>query len=57
VRSFVGPALTTIRPTILHSITIMVAALAADIMDMDKAECSLPVRHLRRQDNKTYAFE
>jgi hypothetical protein len=34
---------------------------AADIMDMDKAECPisriLPVRHPRFRDNNNYAFE
>jgi hypothetical protein len=37
------------------------AVLAADIMDMDKAERSisriLPVRHPRCRDNNSYAFE
>jgi hypothetical protein len=36
-------------------------AVAADVMDMDKAECSisriLPVRHPRCRDNNNYAFE
>jgi hypothetical protein len=53
---------TKVRQTILHRITdIMAAAVAADVMDMDKAECSisriLPVRHPRCQDNNNYAFE
>jgi hypothetical protein len=53
---------TEIRQTILHSITdIMGAAVAADVMDMDKAGCSisriLPVRHPRCRDNNNYAFE
>jgi hypothetical protein len=34
--------------------------VVADVMDMDKAECSisriLPVRHPRYRDNNTYAF-
>jgi hypothetical protein len=36
-------ALTTIRQTTLHSITDIMAAVlaAADVMDMDKAECSI----------------
>ena len=50
---------TEVLQLILHSITdIMVAA--ADVMDMDKAECSinriLPVRHPRCRDNHTEAF-
>jgi hypothetical protein len=55
-------ALTTIRQTTLHSITDNMAAVlaAADVMDMDKAECSisriLPVRHPRYRDNNTCAF-
>jgi uncharacterized membrane protein YjjP (DUF1212 family) len=55
---------TKVRQTTLHSITdIMevVAVVAADIMDMDKAECSisriLPVRHPRCRDNNNYPFE
>jgi hypothetical protein len=53
---------TKIRQPILHSITdIMAAAAAADVMDMDKAECSisriLPVRHPRCRENNDYAFE
>jgi len=55
------PALTTIRQTILRSITgITVVVVAADIMDMDKEECSisriLPVRHPRCRDSNNYAF-
>jgi len=51
---------TKIRKPILHSITdIMVAA--ADVMDMDKAECSisriLPVRHPECRESNRYAFE
>ena len=50
---------TEVRQLILHSITDIMAA-AADVMDMDKAECSisriLPVRHPRYRDNNTYAF-
>jgi hypothetical protein len=63
VRSLALPVLTTkIRQPILHSITdIMAAVAAADVMDMDKAECSisriLPVRHPRYRDNNNYAFE
>jgi len=64
VRSLALPVLTTkIRQPILHSITDIMAAVvaAADVMDMDKAECSisriLPVRHLRYRDNNNYAFE
>jgi hypothetical protein len=63
VRFSALPVLTTkVRQPILHSITnIMVVAAAADVMDMDKAECSisrtLPVRHPRCQDNNNYAFE
>ena len=56
---------TTVRQPILHSINDIMAAVvvvaAADVMDMDKAECSisriLPVRHLRYRDNNNYAFE
>jgi hypothetical protein len=51
---------TKVRQPILHSITDIMAA-AADVMDMDKAECSisriLPVRHPRCRDNNNYAFE
>jgi hypothetical protein len=62
VRSSALPALTTkIRQTILHSITDIITAAAADVMDMDKAECSisriLPVRHPRCRENNNYAFE
>jgi hypothetical protein len=54
--------MTKIRQPILHSITdIMVVAAAADVTDMDKAECSinqiLPVRHPRCRDSNNYAFE
>jgi hypothetical protein len=49
---------TEVRQLILPSITDIMAA--ADVMDMDKAECSisriLPVRHPRYRDNNTYAF-
>jgi hypothetical protein len=55
---------TKVRQTTLHSITnimAVVAVVAADIMDMDKAEYSisriLPVRHLRCRDNNYYTFE
>jgi hypothetical protein len=48
------------RPT-LHSITDIMAAAAAGIMDMDKAECSisriLPVRHPACRESNSYAFE
>jgi hypothetical protein len=52
---------TEVRQAILHSISdIMAAAVAADVMDMDKAECSisriLPVRHPRYRGNNTCAF-
>jgi hypothetical protein len=64
VLSSAFPVLTTkVRQTILHSITdiMAVAAAAADVMDMDKAERSisrmLPVRHPRCRDNNNYAFE
>jgi len=63
VSSSARPALTTkIRQTILRSITdIMVVVVAADVTDMDKAECSinriLPVRHPRCRDSNNYAFE
>jgi hypothetical protein len=63
VLSSAFPVLTTkVRQTILHSITdIMAVVAAADVMDMDKAECSisrmLPVRHPRCRDNNNYAFE
>ena len=50
---------TKIRQAILHSITDIMAVAAADVMDMDKAKCSisriLPVRHPRYRDNNTYA--
>jgi hypothetical protein len=55
-------ALTTIRQTTLHSITDIMAAVltAADVMDMDKAECSisriLAVRHPRCRENSNYAL-
>jgi hypothetical protein len=49
---------TKIRQAILHS---DIMAAAADVMDMDKAECSigriLPVRHPRCRENNNYAFE
>jgi len=65
VRFSALPVLTTkVRQTTLHSITdimAVVAVVAGDIMDMDKAECSisriLPVRHPRCRDNNNYTFE
>jgi hypothetical protein len=62
VCSSARPALTTkIRQTILRSITDIMVVAAADVTDMDKAECSinriLPVRHPRRRDSNNYAFE
>jgi hypothetical protein len=52
---------TKVRQPILHSITAIMAAAAADVMDMDKAERSisriLPVRRHRCRDNNNYAFE
>jgi hypothetical protein len=52
---------TKVRQAILHSITDIMAAAAADVMDMDKAERSinriLPVRHPPCRDNNAYAFE
>jgi hypothetical protein len=55
---------TKLRQTTHHSITDITAAVvlaAADITDMDKAECSispiLPVPHRRCRDNNNYAFE
>jgi hypothetical protein len=56
---------TKVRQTTLHSITdimaVVAVVVAADIMDMDKAECSisriLPVRHPRCRDNNNYTFE
>jgi hypothetical protein len=52
---------TKVRQPILHSITDIMAVAAADVMDMDKAECSvsriLPVRHPRCRENNNYAFE
>jgi hypothetical protein len=64
VRFSALPVLTTkVRQPILHSINDIMAVVvaAADVMDMDKAECSisriLPVRHPRCQDNNNYAFE
>jgi hypothetical protein len=49
---------TKVRQAILHSITDI---MAADVMDMDKAECSigqiLPVRHPRCRESNNYAFE
>jgi hypothetical protein len=51
---------TEVRQPILHSITDIMAVAAADIMDMDKAECSISrillVRHPRNRDNNTYGF-
>jgi hypothetical protein len=51
---------TEVRQAILHSISDIMAAAVADVMDMDTAECSisriLPVRHPRYRDNNTYAF-
>jgi hypothetical protein len=51
---------TEVRQAILQSITDIMAVAAADVMDMDKAECSisriLPVRHPRYRDNNSYAF-
>jgi hypothetical protein len=52
---------TKVRQPILHSITDIMAAAAADIMDKDKAERSisriLPVCHPRCRVNNKYAFE
>jgi hypothetical protein len=52
---------TKVHQTTLHNITDIMAAVAVDIMDMDKAECSisqiLPVCHPRCQVNNKYAFE
>jgi hypothetical protein len=54
---------TKVRQPILHSITDIMAAAAADVMDMDKdkAERSisriLPVCHPRCRVNNKYAFE
>ena len=56
---------TTVRQPILHSINDIMAAVvvvaAADVMDMDKAECSisriLPVRHPECRESNIYAFE
>jgi hypothetical protein len=49
---------TEVRQLIPHSISDIMAV--ADVMDMDKAECSisriLPVRHPPYRDNNTYAF-
>jgi hypothetical protein len=52
-------ALTTkVRQTTPHNITDIMAVVAADIMDMDKAECSISrillVRHPRYPDNNNY---
>ena len=66
VRSAVPRVRTTmIRPTILHSsntgimAAVVVVVAVADVMDMDKAECSisriLPVRQPRCRDNSNYA--
>ena len=52
-----------VRQTTLHSITDIMAAAAADVMDMDKdkAERSisriLPVYHPRCRVNNKYVFE
>ena len=50
---------TEVRQAILHSISDIMAVAAADVMDMDKAVCSisriLPVRHPWYRDNNTYA--
>jgi hypothetical protein len=50
---------TRVRQAIHQSITDIMAVAAADVMDTDKAECSisriLPVRHPRYRDNNTYA--
>jgi hypothetical protein len=64
LRFLVFPALTTNLPqTTHHSITDITAAVvlaAADITDMDKAECSisriLPVRHPPCRDNNNCAL-
>jgi hypothetical protein len=53
---------TKVRQITLHSITdIMAAVVVADVMDMDKAECSisriLPVRNPRCRGNNNDAFE
>jgi len=51
---------TEVPQAILHSISDIMAVAAADVMDMDKAVCSisriLPVRHPWYPDNNTYAF-
>jgi hypothetical protein len=65
LRSSALPVLTTkVRQPILHSINDIMAAVvaaAADVMDMDKAECSinriLAIRHPRYRENSNYAFE
>jgi Tfp pilus assembly protein PilF len=62
LRFLVLPVLTTkVRQTTLHSITDIMAAVAVDIMDMDKAEHSinriLPLCHPRCRVNNNYAFE
>jgi hypothetical protein len=63
VRSSALAVLTTkIRQTILHSITgIILVAVAGDIMDMDKGECSisriLALRHRRCRENNNYALK
>jgi hypothetical protein len=62
VRSSVLPVPTTkVRRPILHSITDIMAAAAAGVMDMDKAECSisriLPVRHPECRESNRYDFE
>jgi hypothetical protein len=52
---------TKVRRPILHSITDIMAAAAAGVMDMDKAECSisriLPVRHPRCRENNNRIAE
>jgi len=52
---------TKVRRPILHSITDIMAAGAAGVMDMDKAECSisriLPARHPECRESNRYAFE
>jgi len=52
---------TKVRRRILHSITDIMAAAAAGVMDMDKAEYSisriLPVRHPECRESNIYAFE
>jgi hypothetical protein len=64
VRSLALRAPTTIHQTILHGIIcimVEVVVKAVDVMDTDKAECSisriLPVRHPRYRDSNNCAFE